>query len=364
MKLLFVTGREPAYVRNAMLLAALQANGVELEDATDSSPAYPRRLAKVMAHFVSSLRSHGAELDGVFVGFFGQPLMQLIGRMTSKPILFDAFLSAYDTMCFDRKRFSPDSAAGRFFFYLDKYACERADRVLLDTNSYIDYFVETFGVPRQKFQRVLVGADERIFYPRERTRHDGKFQVFYYASYLPLHGTEYIVQAAHELRDHSEIEFVLVGKGPRKREVQELSARLKLQNIRFIEWLPFADLPQAMAEADVCLGGHFSNIDKGKRVIAGKTYQFIAMRKPVIVGDGPGNHELFEDGANALFVPTADPRGLAAGILRLQREPALAERIAAGGYETFLSHASFAAITREMADVLQAWRAAQPQLPR
>jgi glycosyltransferase involved in cell wall biosynthesis len=256
--------------------------------------------------------------------------------LTDKPIIFDAFLSTYDTMCFDRKKFKPDSPAGKFFYWLDRYSCEKADMVVLDTDAHIDYFSKTFGLPKDKFQRVFVGADESLFYPREVKREDNRFRAFYYSSFLPLHGTEYIVQAAVRLREQKEIEFVVVGRGTEHTRIRTLAQSLGADNIRFIDWLPYEQLPQEIAQADICLGGHFSDIDKAGRVIAGKTFQFLAMKKPVIVGDCASNRELLTDRQNALFVRMADAESLAEAVMELKNDVALREQIADEGYKTYL----------------------------
>lgn len=349
MKTLFLSGREPSYVRNAMILKCLRKNGVELVDCSDSSASYPARLFKVVGKFLLQKREN---FDSVFVGFFGQPLVPIVKKLCKRPIIFDAFLSSYDTMCFDRKRFAPESPAGRFFYRLDRYSCQLADRVLLDTEAHIDYFTSTFGLPRDKFRRLLVGADDSLFYPREPRAEDGKFRVFYCSSFLPLHGTEYVIRAAASLRAEQEIEFVVVGNGREHGRVLELARRLGADNVRFIDWLPYRQLPLEMAQADLCLGGHFSDSDKAKRVIAGKSYQFIAMKKPVILGECRGNRELFADRVNALLVPMADAEALAQGIVELKENRPLRERIAEEGYRTFREQCDTAAIARELARVI------------
>ena len=349
MKILFIAGREPAYVRNAMMLKCLKRNGVDILDCSDSSATYPARFVNVIRKFLSHKNEN---FDYVFVGFFGQPLIPIIRMLTSKPIIFDAFLSTYDTLCFDRKIFKPGSLAGRFFRWLDRYSCEQADRILLDTNSHIDYFTETFGLPKDKFHRVFVGADESLFYPREMKREDHKFRVFYYSSFLPLHGTEYIIQAADRLRNEKSIEFIMVGKGMEHKKIRNLAQTLGIDNIRFIDWLPYEQLPLEIAQADICLGGHFSDIDKAKRVIAGKTFQFIAMKKPVIVGDCPGNREIFIDRQNAFMVRMADSESLANSILEMKANPALMDKIADEGYRTFMGKCTTVAIGKELEALL------------
>ena len=349
MKILFISGREPGYVRNAMILKGLKGSGVEILDCADSSASYPARYVKALINF-SLARGKGFDL--VLVGFLGQPLVPVIRRLTGKPIIFDAFLSVYDTMCFDRKRFKAHSPAGRFFYWLDRYSCEKADRILLDTGAHIDYFTRTFGLPRQKFHKVFVGADESLFFPREIERDDGKFRIFYYSSFLPLHGTEYIVQAAGVLREHGDIEFIVVGRGPEHNKVRGLARSMGLHNIRFVDWIPYEQLPLEIAKSHICLGGHFSGIEKARRVIAGKTFQFLAMKKPIIVGDCEANRELLADRENALMVEMADAGSLANGILELRENGPLRKRIAEEGYKTFLGKCTTAAIGKELGEVI------------
>ncbi len=349
MKIVYMAGREPAYVRNAMLLQGLTKNGLEIIDCTDSSASYPARYCRVLFKFLTRSKKNASF---VFIGFLGQPLVPVVGKLTNKPIILDAFLSVYDTMCFDRKKFRPDSLAGRFFFWLDKHSCSRADTIILDTNAHIDYFVRTFGARKDKFRRVLVGADESVFYPREEVREEGRFRIYYYASYLPLHGTEYIVRAAAMVKRNREIEFRIVGNGPERAKIRRLVQELGVSNISFADWVPYQDLPAEIAQADLCLGGHFSDIEKAKRVIAGKTYQFIAMKKPVILGDCPGNRELFSHKENAFLVPMADARSLADAILELKQNEPLRKQLTEAGYALFREKCTVEAIGAELAKVL------------
>jgi glycosyltransferase involved in cell wall biosynthesis len=351
MKILFISGREPAYIRNLMMLKCLEKNGIKIIDCSNSSTSYTARYLKVILNFF--LQKNTA-FDCVFVGFFGQPLVPIIRKFTKKPIIFDAFLSAYDTMCFDRKSFMPNSPAGRFFYWLDRHSCENSDRILLDTNAHIDYFINTFGVRKDKFRRIFVGADDTTFYPREKKRTDSKFRVLYYSSYLPLHGTEYIIQAAKLLEHNSEIAFRIIGKGPELIKIRKLAQRLDIINVDFIDWVPYQELPLEIATADLCLGGHFSSIDKAKRVIAGKTFQFIAMKKPVIIGDCLANRELFANKENALMVNMADAESLAEGVLELKNNNPLRRGIADEGYNTFVTKCNADTIAKELEGIFQA----------
>ena len=150
------------------------------------------------------------------------------------------------------------------------------------------------------------------------------------------------------MRNEKDIEFIVVGRGPEHTRVRELAQGMGADNIRFIDWLPYEQLPIEIAQADICLGGHFSDIDKAKRVIAGKTFQFLAMKKPVIVGDCVGNRELLTNRKNAIFVTMADAGALAEGILELKLNEGLRERIAVDGYKTFMEKCNIDAIGAEL----------------
>ena len=350
MKILFISGREPNYTRNAVILKGLRENDIEVIECTDSSDSYLFRYPKSFGKFIFKRKE---DFDIIFIGFFGQPLVPIIRTLTNKPIVFDAFLSAYETMCFDRKRFKPNSLGGRFFYWLDKHSCEVADKILLDTNAHINYFVDTFGLKREKFQRVFVSADDSIFYLRQALEDENKFEVFYYGSYIPVQGIEYIIKAAKKLESYKDVEFKIIGKGMERRKIMELVQELNVRNIKFIDWIPYKELPLEIAKADICLGGHFSVIGKAKRVISGKTFHFIAMKKPVIIGDNPANRELFEDRKNALLVEHANPDALADAILELKDDESLREKIAEEGYKIFKERCTPKIIGEEIKEIME-----------
>ena len=335
MRVLFICGREPEYTRNQMILRALERN-FQVVRVTDSSRLFVLRNLLVILKLLPSLwKGH----DWVFVGFYGQPLLPIVKLLTRKPIIFDAFVSTYDTLCFDRKWFKPNSVGGRLAYWLDRYTCLLADKVLLDTKTHADYFAETFDLPRKKLSVLYLGYDDSTFYPRKVQSSKGpqQFIVFYYGSFLPLQGIEYIIRAAKLLEHEMTIKFQIAGRGSTYREIRRLAKGLATTNVEFIDWIPYHQLPIAIARASICLGGHFSAIGKAQRVIAGKTYQFLAMAKPTIVGDNPANRELFTHKKDVYMCRMADEEALATAIMALKDDQRLREQIAAEGFRLVTS---------------------------
>src|SRR5262249_7189363 len=115
-RVLFACGREASYVRNRLLLRALAARFPVSIVASDR-PTYPSRFAGLVPRLLIAAR----QSDLIVAGFLGQPLA-LIARALRKPILLDAFVSVYDTICLDRQIARPTSPVGRLAYGLDRLA--------------------------------------------------------------------------------------------------------------------------------------------------------------------------------------------------------------------------------------------------
>ena len=81
------------------------------------------------------------------------------------------------------------------------------------------------------------------------------------------------------LEKYPDIKFKIIGKGIETANIEKLVKKNQSGNIDFQDWVKPENLSAEIAEADICLGGHFGNTSKAARVISGKTYQFIAMKK-------------------------------------------------------------------------------------
>lgn len=352
MKVLFVCGREPEYIRNRIVLRILKRD-FQVIEVTDSSLSFFYRQLKVILKILTNIwRSH----DLVFVGFYGYPLLPIIKLLTRKPIIFDAFVSTYDTLCFDRKLFGPRSIGGRLVYLFDKLTLALADRILVDTYAHANYFAKLYGLPKKKLSVFYLGYDDTIFNPSEISLPEidsKKFLVFYYGSFLPLQGIEYIIRAAKLLEHEKDIRFEVVGKGRTYKGIRHLADSLHLTNIEFIDWIPYYQLPKAISRASICLGGHFSSIGKAERVIAGKTYQFLAMAKPTIVGDNSANRELFSHEENVYMCRMADEKALADAIMVLKDDGHLRQEIATGGFQLMRDRFDIEALSQNLMSIVE-----------
>lgn len=350
MKILIISGRETTYPRNQILIDTLRHFGevdVVTPNVRTRSIIYRSILGSV--HAVYGLLTN--KYDLIFVGFFGHFITIGLRILSKTPIIFDAFVSAYDTLVYDRKTIKTKSVLARIAFWLDQKSCRSASQILLDTREHIKYFSSTFQISESKFGSIPVSCNESLFFPYGTKPINGTVRVLFYGSFLPLHGIETIVRAA-KLLESAPINFRIIGDGMDYKNIRSLALKLRLTNIDFVPPMPLSSLPQEISLSDICLGGHFGTSEKAKRVIPGKTYQFIAMAKPTIVGDNPANHELLTHEYDSWFCKMDDPQALADSIKRLSEDQNLRESLGNNARKTYLIKASSSVLIKLMSDVL------------
>lgn len=246
------------------------------------------------------------------------PFTRLFFR--NKILIIDFFISLYDTLVSDRSMFSPKNPVSRLLKALDRYALSKADHIIVDTREHARYFSEMFKIDVEKMAVVYLEADREIFYPRKVERPSGlrnKFIVFFFGAMNPLQGIEVILDSARLLEQHADIIFVIIGPTGK---IRNWNTYAGLKNLQVAgRWLSQEEVARHIAMSDLCLAGHFNaSVPKAGRVIPGKAYSYLAMDKPVVMGDNPANRELFsEQTRNVHFVPMGDCRALADKILRM-----------------------------------------------
>jgi glycosyltransferase involved in cell wall biosynthesis len=349
--ILIAAGREASYVRNHLLINAARA----LAEVTAITPERPGSLSlnllDVLRRLLPALRRPH---DLVILGFYAHPLVPVVRRLTRQPILFDAFVSTWDTLCFDRQKFAPTSWRGQAARRFDLAACRSADRVLLDTRAHAQFFVDSFGLDASRVDCWYLGCDEAIFQPRPRPPRSvtEPLTVFFYGSYQPLQGVDVIVQAAALLSEDARVRFKLIGAGQTQSQAQQLAQQSRLSNVEFLPPVPLVELAEHIAASDICLGGPFGATAKAQRVIPTKTAQFLAMSRPVIASDTPANRELLSHLVSAYLCPAGQPHALAEAIRAFAGADGLRAALAQGGRRLFEDRLSLPHLIADLKPIL------------
>lgn len=325
------------YSRNRILINGLRKNGVEITECHSNQQGIGKYVDLIKKH-----RQVKDKYDLMIVGFPGPQAMILARFLSRKKIVFDAFASLYDSVYGENNKSIFSNARAFYFFFLDKSACLFADKILLDTNSHIDYYVQRFKIKKEKFIRIFVGSDDSIIYPqKEEDNGKEEFLVHFHGLYTPLQGVEHIIGAAEILKDEN-IKFNIIGG-----KIKDKWGDKGMKNINFFSWIPYENLGAYMQKADVCLG-IFGGTDKAMRVIPNKLYEALAMRRAVITGISDTIQELLTDKENVLLCKMASAEDLAGKILELKNNAELRTKIAENGYRVFKERLFPKAIAKDL----------------
>lgn len=345
---------ERDYARNALLISNLKKQGLEVIECQE--PLWVRTQYKgnfignpilrikvffrIIGKYFLLLRRY-IKLGKFDVLVTGYPsyidvyVARLLNLFSKKKIIFDAYISLYDTSVSDRKILAKKPLMSYLVYQLERWACICADIVLVETDECGRYFSEFYKIKRDKFKTLYTSADDTLYFPRNTASGKKTFDLIYYGSFIPFHGLEYIIDAAERLNNRQDIRFRLFGDGQLKNDVEERLAQLKLPNVILEGYCKPQNLTQIIAGADVCLG-IFGTSNKARCCLTNKVCEALAMGKPLITEESPVTGELFVDKQHLVLVPAGNGKALAEAILYLKDNPDKRQQIADAGYRLFI----------------------------
>ena len=300
-------------------------------------------LARLGRAELALSRTAAGDADALIVGYPGHldmPAARRVGR--GRPVVFNPLVSLADTLVGDREVVPRRSVRASALGALDRRAFRLADLVVADTEAHAAFFRETFGLPRERVEVALVGAEDDLFRPGDAK--PGPFHALFVGKLIPLHGLETILAAAALAL---EIRFVVVGNGQLAPLLTERTA-----NVEHVSWMDYAALPDAYRRAG-CALGIFGTGAKAARVIPNKVFQALACARPVVTADTPAARELLTHEADALLVPPGDASALAAAVRRVADDDGLARRLGGRGRATYEARASEAVLGARWRSLLE-----------
>jgi glycosyltransferase involved in cell wall biosynthesis len=267
--------------------------------------------------------------DAVVVGYLGHFDVHLARLLYPRhifsrhrvPLVLDHLISAANTA--KDRRIAGGGLKQRLLTLIDAAALRAADIVVVDTEEHLEIVPEKY---RSKAVVVHVGAPtpwhaaarEQSATASSATE-GGPLKVVFYGLYTPLQGTPVIGEALGRIAG-APVEVTMIGRGQDEAETKRAAAGN--QSVRWLDWVPAAELPALVAAHDVCLG-IFGTGDKALRVVPNKVFQGAAAGCAVITSDTAPQRRVLgtvSQESGAVLVPPGDPVALADALLRLAND--------------------------------------------
>lgn len=240
--------------------------------------------------------------------------------------------------------------------WLERFLYQNADQMMVNSPGFIDH-VQSRGAR----QVVLIpnGADPRMFDPaanghafRQAHQLGDQFIVLYAGAHGMSNDLGIILEAAHALRDEPGIVFVLLGDGKEKPALQARARDLNLTNLRFVPSIPKADMPEALAAADVCVA-ILKPIPMYATVYPNKVFDYMAAGRPLIMAIDGVARQVVEQAEAGLFSPPGDPVRLAEAVRQLAADPLRARQMGANGRQYIEQHFDRAKLADQLVQLIE-----------
>ncbi|GAB4574608.1 MAG: glycosyltransferase [Anaerolineae bacterium] len=317
----YIGAFKPDYARNQIIRAGLVAHSWHVRTAP--LPVGLPTWRKI-GHLWASMWRLRDDVDFFLLAEFNQllaPFAILFGAVLGRPVVVDYLVGLYESSVIDRETVAPESWRARLFRWIDALNCRLAKAIFTDTHTHRAFLRELVGPAADRLFVVPVGVDNQSWQgagtdavPKDR------LQVHFFGTYIPFHGVEVIVQAAHLLAEDPRFLFVLVGRGQTYPAVRAEAEQIGVRNVRFVDMLPPDELPAYTALADICLGV-FGDREKTNYVVPNKLYQYMALGKPVITAESAAVREFFTPDVHLVTVPPGDAQALADALRALADDP-------------------------------------------
>lgn len=241
--------------------------------------------------------------------------------------------------------------------WLEKFLYRRADRMMVNSPGYVAH---VRGRGARSVELIPNGADPGMFNPLDngekfRQAHSlkNKFVVLYAGAHGISNDLTVVLEAARLLASDLKIQFVLLGDGKEKANLQARAAQMGLENVSFLPPVPKTEMAAALAGADACLA-ILKPLDEYKTTYPNKVFDYMAAGRPVLLAIDGVIREVVEAADCGIFVQPGDPAALAEAAARLAANRDESLRMGLAGRTYLETHFSREALAEKLEQLLNA----------
>jgi len=183
-----------------------------------------------------------------------------------------------------------------------------ADAVIAVTDGFKENLISR-GIEANKISVVTNGANTDLFNIKNKDIEilkqlnlEDKFIVGYIGTHGMAHSLDFIINCISKIEDPL-IHFLFIGDGAMKQTIVNLSQKLNIKNITFLDPIKKEDVPRYLSIIDVSLAP-LKKSDTFKSVIPSKIFEASAMKKPTLLGvEGEAQKIIEKYNAGICYVP-------------------------------------------------------------
>ncbi len=198
----------------------------------------------------------------------------------------------------------------RYFKNISERIYASADKLLVSSRSFTEYFEKTFG-GRVQTPEYLPQYAEDVFVP-EKIAENEIINITFAGNIGKTQSVETIIRAA-KLLEEEKVIFNIYGDGSGFEDTVSLKEKLKADNVIFHGRKPLAEMPSVYAQSDGLIVT-LSDNDVLSKSFPGKIQSYMAAGKPVIASANGETEKIIEEARCGFCSPAEDEKALAESI--------------------------------------------------
>jgi glycosyltransferase involved in cell wall biosynthesis len=195
-------------------------------------------------------------------------------------------------------------------YTLEKFIYKKASLINVLTPAFKDTLINNKGIAQEKIIFIPNAADFSLSDDLVQNFDVNKFKVEnelenkFIITYVGAHGVanylDQILETAQLLKD-TNVLFLLIGDGMEKSRLVKKASNENIQNVRFINPVPKADVFKYILASDMGTSV-LKNVETFKTVYSNKTFDYMACKKPILMAIDGVSRALVEQADAGVFV--------------------------------------------------------------
>ncbi|PMM49036.1 glycosyltransferase [Vibrio breoganii] len=238
---------------------------------------------------------------------FGPLLLldMLVAKIFRREIIFDYYISLYDTTVNDRKIVKLDSLREKYVSWLEKKLTRWADVIVCLNNSEANYYKKYMcSCAKNKIKIIPLVVDRVSSRNIDTYITSETFNICWWGTYIPLHGLDKLIEAFSLVEENNVKLYIFGDYAEKAKPYVELVERLDIcEKVIFNHEYTFRNrkLPEFLNnKCDLALG-NFGDSEKANTVLVNKLVDALALGIPCMTMETGACNEFLDDRKNIIL---------------------------------------------------------------
>lgn len=243
---------------------------------------------------------------------------------------------------------------------IENFTYRNADRIIVISDDFKRNIMAK-GVPEEKIEVVYnwvdgeavkdIQRDENVLFDRYGLD-PSKFYVTYCGNIGLTQNLDMLLDVAKTLEQQTDIQFVLVGNGAYRRQLEQIVENHGMKNVTLLPFQPYEDIAHVFSLGDVSLV--ISKPGTGSGSVPSKTWNIMAASRPVLASfDENELRDIIEQNHCGIFARADDKETFRSAVLKLYADSDLCRELGRNGRRYVVEHLTKDVGTQKYVKIIQ-----------